>query len=110
MLLSECGARAPDDDYLLMDGKQVGCRRWDGRLFAFCIGKSTYVFLRIVWLRQRDPLNDFTPPVLFPNGLRPVFIIIIVSGHTYIHSFDYKSYSKKFTSVRNSTVSLSNLH
>lgn len=70
--------------------------------------KSTYVFLRIVWLRQRDPLNDFTPPILFPNGLRPVFIIIIVSGHTYI-TLIIKATANFLPVSVNSTVSLLNL-
>lgn len=77
---------------------------------SLCIGKPTYVFLRIVWLRQRVPLNDFIPPVLLPNNLRPVFIIIIVSGYTYL-ALIIKVTAKSVLVLVNSTVSIvSNLH
>lgn len=67
------------------------------------------MFLRIVWLRQRVPLNNFIPSVLLSNDLRPVFIIIIVSGYTYL-ALIIKVTAKSVPVSVNSTVSLSNLH
>lgn len=75
----------------------------------FVLG-SPHVFLRIVWLRQRVPLNNFIPLVLLPNNLRPVFIIIIVSGYTYL-ALIIKVTAKFVLVLVNSTVSIvSNLH
>lgn len=55
-------------------------------------------------------LNSFIPPVLLPNNLRPVFIIIIVSGYTYL-ALIIKVTAKFVLVLVNSTVSIvSNLH
>lgn len=108
MLLSECGARALDDDYSQMDGKQEGCRGWDGRLFALYWELHICVFTHSL-AKAESSLNNSIPPVLLPNDLRPVFIIIIVSGYTYLALIIKVTAISVLVSV-NSTVSLSNLH